>query len=255
MRKHNDPAIDYHVSLYEYVVIGYELIAARNVVRFNMSSVWMLANALRAIVAGWNFQLCADVTGNFCNRSVDLLEFSVTSIPCQNKVLCLSIIPKATGSEKFYKLSYDDLCTSVNYLCKVRPCRNADCECCIRIRELLAEKNVVDYIASNEFKGQKLPVQTVMCDNFQGFSNFCRAEFGIDHILCKPHAIGKPLCCICLLCLFLTLWPAVIAASQYSHVKYFPNQDAHSEYYDFVVDIWRDKGGALVVQPWMPFRI
>jgi hypothetical protein len=30
--KCNDPAVDYHVSLYEYVVIGYELIAARDVV-------------------------------------------------------------------------------------------------------------------------------------------------------------------------------------------------------------------------------
>ncbi len=26
-------------------------------------------------------------------------------------------------------------------------------------------------------------------------------------------------------------------AGRYSHVKYFPNQDAYSEYYDFVVDI------------------
>jgi hypothetical protein len=52
VRKHNDPSIDYHVPLYEYIVIGFELIAARDVVRMNLSSVWMLANALRAIVAG-----------------------------------------------------------------------------------------------------------------------------------------------------------------------------------------------------------
>ncbi len=38
VRKHNDRAIDYHVSLYEHFVIGYELIAARYVVRINMSS-------------------------------------------------------------------------------------------------------------------------------------------------------------------------------------------------------------------------
>ncbi len=69
VRKHNDPAIDYHVSPYEYIVIGYELIAARDVVRINMSSVRMLANTLQAIVSGWNFQLCADIAGNFCNRS------------------------------------------------------------------------------------------------------------------------------------------------------------------------------------------
>ena len=113
---------------------------------------------------------------------------------------------------------------------------NADCECCTRIRELLAEKNIVEYIESEEFKAQRLPVQTAMCDNFQGFGNFCRAELGIYPILCKPHATGKTLSCICLLCLFLILWPAGIAASQYSHVKYFTNQDAYSEYYSFVFD-------------------
>ncbi len=82
-----------------------------------------------------------------------------------------------------------------------------------------------------------MSVQTAISDNFQGFGNFCRAEFGIDPILCQPHATCKALCCICRLCLFLILSPAGIAASQCSHVKYFPNQDAYNEYYDFVVDI------------------
>jgi hypothetical protein len=69
--QHNDPAIDYHVPLYEYVVNGYELIAERDVMRINLSLVWMLANALCAIVPGRH----RTDTGNFCNRSVDLLEF------------------------------------------------------------------------------------------------------------------------------------------------------------------------------------
>ncbi len=99
---------------------------------------------------------------------------------------------------------------------------------------MLGEQNIVDYIASNEFKEQKLPLQTAMCDNFQGFCNFCWAEFcwaefGIDPVLCKPHATGKPLCCACLLFLFLILSPAG-TASQYSHVP-------TNEYYNFVVDI------------------
>ncbi len=57
MHKHNDPANDYHLLIYDYVVIGHELIAKRDIVRINLSSLWMLANALRAIVAGWNYQL------------------------------------------------------------------------------------------------------------------------------------------------------------------------------------------------------
>ncbi len=81
--------------------------------------------------------------------------------------------------------------TDVNFICKVRQCMNSDCECCTWIRELLVEKNIVEYIADKEFKAQKLPVQTAMCDNFQGFGNFCCAELGIDPILCKPQATGK----------------------------------------------------------------
>jgi hypothetical protein len=88
VRKHNDQTNDYHLSLYEDVVIGHDLIACRDIVLIDLSSVWMLANALRAIVAGWNFQLCGDVTGNFCSRSVDLLEIfaegaSISSIQLQ----------------------------------------------------------------------------------------------------------------------------------------------------------------------------
>jgi hypothetical protein len=99
-------------------------------------------------------------------------------------------------NETAYKLSYEDLRKAVSYLCKIQPCGSADCECCIRIRELLCEKNIVNCIASSEFKEQKMPVQTAMSDNFQGFCYFCRAEFEIDPILCKPHATGKALCWI-----------------------------------------------------------
>ena len=47
-------------------------------------------------------------TGNFCNKSVDLVEFSVTSIPKQNNILCLGVIPKGTESAKVYKITWND---------------------------------------------------------------------------------------------------------------------------------------------------
>jgi hypothetical protein len=132
---------------------------------------------------------------------VDLLEFSVTSIPCQNNVLCSSIIPKATESETVY--SYPMMTCAQLSIISAKSNRAVPqiCECCTRIRELLGEQNIVDYIASNEFKEQKLPVQTAMSDTFQGFGNFCRAEFGIDPILCKPHSTVRLyaayVCCVC----------------------------------------------------------
>ncbi len=149
----------------------------------------MLANALRAIIAGWNFQLCADVMGNFFSRSVDLLKLSVTSIPCKNNVLCLSIIPKATESEKVYTINYADLRKAVDLLCQVRQCPNFDCDCCTKIRELFAAQNVVEYISSAKFKAKELPVETAMYDIF--FGNFCRAVSDMDPIPCKPHATGQ----------------------------------------------------------------
>jgi hypothetical protein len=216
-------------------VIGLELISERDNARTNLSSQWM--HAVQAIINGCNFQLCADVTGNVCSRSVDLREFSATSIPCQNYALFLSIIPKATESEKVYQLTFDDLHAAVSLLCKVRPCSKSDCECCLAIRDSLAEQNVVEYIDSNKIKAQKLQVQNVMCDNFQGIRNFCRAESGMNPILCVQHATSKTLACLCVPAEFLIPWPAGIAASRYSHVKYFANQDAYNEYYYYVVDL------------------
>jgi hypothetical protein len=49
---------------------------------------WMLVSSLSKIVAGWGFQLNADVTGNFCRANVDLVALvglCVISAPCQNK--------------------------------------------------------------------------------------------------------------------------------------------------------------------------
>ena len=58
LTKHNlnDPENPYHFNLFEFVVLGSEFIAQRDIVRITLSSSWMLPNALRAIIAGWGFQ-------------------------------------------------------------------------------------------------------------------------------------------------------------------------------------------------------
>ena len=142
MHKNNDPADLYHLPLYDYVVIGHELVAERDIVRINFSSQWMLANALRAIAAGWGFQINGDVTGNFCRASVDLVGFGVNSIPCQNNVLCLSLIPKATESERVYQITYGDLRKAATLLCSVKAC-SEDCESCSKLTQLIRDDNVV----------------------------------------------------------------------------------------------------------------
>ncbi len=60
----------------------------------------MLTHTFRAIKAGWGFQLDEDVTCKLCRKSVDLLAFSVTTIPKSNNTLCLCIIPGTIESEQ-----------------------------------------------------------------------------------------------------------------------------------------------------------
>ena len=93
MRKHNNSADSYHLRLFAFVMIGSEIWPERDLVSIYFSSRGMLANSLRAIAAGWGFQLNANVTGP---SSVDLVsgEFGGESIPRQSNALCLSIIPK-----------------------------------------------------------------------------------------------------------------------------------------------------------------
>ncbi len=59
MRKHNDPKNTY---LFKFVVLGSQVSPKRDIMRITFSSVWMILNAFRAIVAGWGFQLNGDVT-------------------------------------------------------------------------------------------------------------------------------------------------------------------------------------------------
>ncbi len=63
MLKHNDPKDAYHFSLFEFVVLDSQVSPERDIVHIDFSSVWMILNADRSIVAGWGLQLNGDVTG------------------------------------------------------------------------------------------------------------------------------------------------------------------------------------------------
>jgi hypothetical protein len=95
--RHNDPEDGYHIGLHNVCVIGHQNEDAFDVLRMNISSLWMLTHAFRAIKAGWGFQLTADVTGKLC-RKIDLLAFSVTSIPKLKSQECKEcILPVQTA--------------------------------------------------------------------------------------------------------------------------------------------------------------
>ena len=89
-------------SMNDFVVLGSELIAQHDIVCITVASLWMLANVLQAIIAGWGFQLNGNVTCKVCRARVDVLGFGINLISKRNNVLCLAIILKATEGEKVY---------------------------------------------------------------------------------------------------------------------------------------------------------
>jgi hypothetical protein len=190
VRKHNDAEDSYRLKLFEAVIIGSNLQAARGIVRLNFSSLWMLLNAFRSIKSGWLFQLNGDVTGKVCRADIDLLEFSVTSMPRQNNILCISTIPNKTESQTTYTITWEDLRKAACLVPTIVHCGAADCECCESVFELLRDPDVIKFMASARFQDQQLPVDTAMCDNFLGWGNFAEC-LGIPTNVCMQHATGK----------------------------------------------------------------
>ena len=119
---------------------------------------------------------------------MDLVEFSVTSIPKQNNILCLGVIPKRTESEKNYKITWDDFRAGAVLMTSYKDCGKEGCVCCQRVMQLLGNAEVQDYLRSDEFREGKVPVETAMCDNFKGWGNFAINELGNVSNVCLPHA-------------------------------------------------------------------
>ena len=191
MRKHNDPEDAYHFRLFEFHVLGSQVNAERELVRITFGSVWMILNAYSAIIAGWGFQMNGEVTDKYCCKSVDLVEISVTSIPKQNNILCLGVIPKGTEREKNYMITWDDFRAAAVFVASYKDCCKAGCDCCKMVLQLLSHETVEEYVAGTTFRERKVPFKTAMCDNFKGWGNFSINELGVVSNICLPQGTGK----------------------------------------------------------------
>jgi hypothetical protein len=191
VHRHNDPEDGYHIGFHDFCLICHQNEAAFDVLHMNMSSLWMLTHAFRAIKAGWGFQLNADVTCKLCRKSVDLLAFSVTSILKRNNTLCLCIIPSTTESEQTYTIFYNELRKAVCLVPSIKPCDEEDSVSCGIITALLADAEVAAYVKPQKCKECILPVQMAMRDNFKGWGYFAENVLGIKSNVCISHATGN----------------------------------------------------------------
>jgi hypothetical protein len=212
----------------------------------------------RAIKAGWVFQLNADVNGKLCRKSVDLLAFSVTSIPKRNNTLCLCIIPSTTESQQAYTVVYNELRKAVCLVPSIKPCDDEDIVSCGIITALLADAEVAAYVKSQKCKECILPVQRPCATISRAGAISRRMSWASNQMYASrmrlvtfnsfvlSHVTGN----VQLLCV------SGIASANRSHVKQFPDVAAYDDYYDIVtvvdtgeigVDLFATQVQSLVV--------
>ena len=196
VERHNDSADEYHVPLFDFVIIGHEIHAGHKIIRLNFSSLWMLLNPLHSLKAGCVFQLNGDVTGGVCRADIDLLELLVTSMPCKNNIVCISTIPHGTESQRAYTITWDDMRKAVCLVAGLKHCGKVACKCCETVQSLLHDPEIQAWIGSEEFRRGTMPVDTAMCDNIVGWGNFSEDSLGIPTNVCLPYATSKCVTCI-----------------------------------------------------------
>ena len=102
LARHNDPNCDFHIDLFEPIVIGKDLNPSDDIVYMNITSLWFLFNIFRNVECGWMFQLNGDATYCINRAGVASLSLGVNSLGHVNNPICWAIIPEKTEGRITY---------------------------------------------------------------------------------------------------------------------------------------------------------
>ncbi len=80
LAQHNDPDCDYHLNLFEPIVIRKDLNPSDDIVYMVLSSLWFLFNIFRNIECGWLFQLNGDATYCINRAGIASLSLGINSL-------------------------------------------------------------------------------------------------------------------------------------------------------------------------------
>jgi hypothetical protein len=219
LEQHNDPDCDYHINLFEPIVIGKDLNPSDDIVYFVLSSLWFLFNIYRNIECGWLFQLNGDVTYCINRAGVASLSLGVNSLGHVNNPICWAIIPEKTEGRKTYAETW--YCVeeaAIKALCDYKCCDDADCETCFMVTDLRMSPRVQQKMKTKAFKSGQLEVEATLCDHLRDFHNFSKEVFNLEANTCDNHFLG-------------------IQAANYSQRKYFLSQQNYDKFYDVMVRI------------------
>ena len=60
LKKHNDRADEYHLTMFDTMCLGYQVDSSSNIVYLVLSNTWMMFNIVRALISGWPMELQGD---------------------------------------------------------------------------------------------------------------------------------------------------------------------------------------------------
>ena len=119
--------------MFENLVMGADIQPARMLVTLNVSNSWSLLYALRAIIAGWIFQINTDVTFGVCRHAVDLLSMGINSMQHRNYSACYCIIQSKCESENVYTGCFLQMQQAVHSLMDATDRGKKNCTSCAKL--------------------------------------------------------------------------------------------------------------------------
>jgi len=167
--RHNDPDDDFHLDLHQVVCIGNQW--SGRVTFMELTTPHFIFNIGSAIQSGWEMQLQADGSFNFCASNFGIILFCVNSLRSIFRYVAWSIVPNE--SSEAFEFAYNGFRVAFFSLFapgKLRVC-DGKCALCDQFRDIQSAPEVIAVLANPE---QRLPVVKAICDNITKFSKFVK---------------------------------------------------------------------------------
>ena len=187
--RHNDPEDDYHLDLHQVVCIGSQW---NNGVTFmEVTTVNLLFNVGRAMQTGWELQVQADGSFDYCESKLGVIVFGVHSLRGIFRPVSWSLVPNE--SSEAFEYAYNGIRVAFFNLfqrgsvrlCPARP--GHSCKFCEQLLDIQQAQEVARILVP----AQRLPVKKAGADNTTMWSKFARKVLhGAKVLVCYAHATG-----------------------------------------------------------------
>jgi hypothetical protein len=171
--RHNDPADDYHLDLHQMVCIGNQW--SRGVTFMELTTPHFIFNFARAIASGWELQIQADESYDFCSSELGVIVLGVNSLRGIFRPVSWSLV--RNESLDAFGYAYNGIRASVFSLLKpgaLRMCLHGEaCEFCEQVHNLQQSQHVGNVLKDPR---QRLPVKKAGADNTTKWSKFANAQ-------------------------------------------------------------------------------